>query len=282
MQAIDTRPDGTGEGIRLRVGCRFAYENAAVTPAVIQVAPRQGDACHVLRERWEITPDAPLESFTDLYGNRSHRTSLARGPVSLRFDAVVEVAALADAAGEDAPQHAIEELPPHLLHYLLPSRFCVSDELAGAAWELFGSTPPGWTRAQAICDWVHGNLVFEYGSSDALTTASQALERRRGVCRDFAHVFIAFCRAVNIPARYVFGYLPDILVEPSDAPMDFCAWAEVYLGGRWWTFDPRNNQRRVGRTLIGRGRDALDVAMLTTWGPAELREMVVWADAAEP
>ncbi len=268
--------------IRLRVGCQFSYENAAATPAVIQVAPRRGEACEVLRERWEVTPESPLDPFTDLYGNQSQRTTLCPGPIRLRYDALVDAPADRDEVGLDAPQHLIQDLPAEHLHFLLASRYCLSDELMTVAWELFGDTAPGWPRAQAISDWVHANLAFEYGSSDPLTTARHVFERRRGVCRDFAHLFITFCRATNIPARYVFGYLPDIQVEPPDEPMDFCAWAEVYLGDRWWTFDPRNNQRRVGRVVIGRGRDALDVAMLTTWGAADLREMVVWADEAVP
>ncbi len=236
----------------------------------------------MLTERWEITPEASLEPFTDLYGNQCRRATLCAGPVRLRYDALVAVPAARDDAGLDAPQHPVEELPPEQLHFLLPSRYCLSDELMSTAWELFGTTAPGWSRAQAISDWVHSNLAFEYGSSDQLTTARHAFERRRGVCRDFAHLFVAFCRAMNLPARYVFGYLPDIQVEPPDEPMDFCAWAEVYLGDRWWTFDPRNNERRVGRVVIGRGRDALDVAMVTTWGAAELRELVVWAEEAAP
>src|SRR5207302_7095478 len=143
-------------------------------------------------------------------------------------------------------------------------------------------TVPGWQRAQAISDWVHDGLQFEYGSSSSVTSAVDVYRRRRGVCRDFAHLFVAFCRAMNVPARYVFGYLPDLFVPPAADPMDFSAWAEVYLGGRWWTFDPRNNQPRVGHVVVGRGRDAVDVAMITTWGPAELRSLRVWADEAAP
>jgi transglutaminase-like putative cysteine protease len=278
MDAAGTTAPPPGEGIRLRVGCQFSYENGAPTPAVIQVAPRRDGACTVLEERWEITPEARLEPFTDLYGNQSQRTTLGEGAVSLRFDALVEVPGVADGVGEEAQPERVEELPAHVLHFLLASRYCVSDELMSTAWELFGASPPGWARAQAVCDWVHANLAFQYGSSDVLTTARQAYERRRGVCRDFAHLFIAFCRALTIPARYVFGYLPDILVDPPPEPMDFCAWTEVYLGGRWWTFDPRNNRPRVGRVVIGRGRDAVDVAMLTTWGPARFRDLVVWAE----
>jgi transglutaminase-like putative cysteine protease len=281
MGQAATQPGQQGARVRLRVGCQFSYENGAPAPAVIQVTPRPGEASEVLGERWEITPAVALEPFTDHYGNRSHRGVLCAGPVVLRYDALVEAPARPDELGVDAPQHPVQELAAEQLHYLLPSRYCLSDEMMSVAWELFGDTPPGWPRAQAISDWVHSNLAFEHGSSDQLTTARQAFERRRGVCRDFAHVFISFCRATNIPSRYVFGYLPDIQVDPPDEPMDFCAWAEVYLGDRWWTFDPRNNQRRIGRVVIGRGRDALDVAMVTSWGPADLRDLVVWADEVE-
>jgi transglutaminase-like putative cysteine protease len=147
------------------------------------------------------------------------------------------------------------------------------------AWQLFGTMEPGWARVQAICDWVHSNIRFQYGSSNSLTTAADVCAQGIGVCRDFAHLAVTFCRALHIPARYVFGYLPDIGVPPPDDPMDFCAWIEVYLAGRWWTFDPRNNEPRVGRVLIGRGRDALDVAMVTTFGSPRLAQMTVWADA---
>ncbi|HYM65773.1 MAG TPA: transglutaminase family protein, partial [Patescibacteria group bacterium] len=148
-------------------------------------------------------------------------------------------------------------------------------------WELFGGTAPGGARVQAVCDWVQGNIQFQYGTSNPLTTAMDVFQNRKGVCRDMAHLAITFCRALSIPARYVFGYLPDLYVPPDPAVMDFAAWMEVWLGDRWWTFDPRNNARRGGRVLIGRGRDALDVAMMTTFGPAEFRSMTVWADRAK-
>jgi transglutaminase-like putative cysteine protease len=172
----------------------------------------------------------------------------------------------------------VEELPDDVLHYTLPSRFCLSDMLSDTAWQLFGSIEPGWARVQAICDWVHTNIRFQYGTSNSMTTALDIYEQKVGVCRDLTHLAVTFCRALNIPTRYVFGYLPDIGVPPPDAPMDFCAWMEVYLDGRWWTFDPRNNMPRIGRVLIGRGRDALDVAMVTTYGSPRLQSMTVWAD----
>jgi len=193
---------------------------------------------------------------------------------------MIEVSGQADEVAPDAVQLPVEELPDEALLYTLPSRFCLSDTLSDMAWQLFGTIEPGWARVQAICDWVHGNIRFQYGSSNSLTTAADVCAQGVGVCRDFAHLAVTFCRALNIPARYVFGYLPDIGVPPPDAPMDFCAWMEVYLAGRWWTFDPRNNEPRIGRVLIGRGRDALDVAMVTTYGSPRLAQMTVWADAA--
>ena len=203
------------------------------------------------------------------------------GNLALRYDAICAVPDEAEPDASAAIQRPIEELPGEVLHFTLPSRYCLSDELMGKAWELFGQTPLGEARVHAICDWVHDNIKFQYGTSDPLTTAVDVLNNRIGVCRDITHLAVSFCRAMNIPARYVFGYLPDIYVPISPDPMDFAAWMEVWLDDRWWTFDPRNNERRVGRVLIGRGRDALDVAMLTTFGPAAFRKMTVWADVAE-
>ena len=272
----------SNQEVRVRVGCEFTYEVSSPSPAAIQVAPRRGEFAAVLEEHWELSPEAVLDVIPDPYGNPIRRAVLGEGMARLRYDALVEVPGEPDAVGDGAVQHPIEELDGEKLHFLLPSRYCVSDELMSTAWELFGDTEPGWPRAQAISDWVHTNLEFQYGSSNQLTTARDAFEQRRGVCRDFAHVFVSFCRAMNIPTRYVFGYLPDIGVPPQDHPMDFCAWSECFLADRWWTFDPRNNRRRVGRVVIGRGRDALDAAMMTTWGPASFRTLTVWADHLEP
>jgi transglutaminase-like putative cysteine protease len=269
--------------LRLRVGCEFEYDVGAPSPALVQVAPRPAAGCRVLEEGWEQrAATAPMESFVDLYGNTVRRIVVEKGAACLRYEAVVEVDSAADEVDPQAVQHLVEDLPPETMHFLFASRYCLSDVQMGTAWELFGFLRPGWARAQAICEWVHTNIGFEYGSSDSMTTSKDVYERRRGVCRDFAQLFIAFCRAMGLPARYVFGYLPDILVEPAPEPMDFCAWAEIYLGGRWWTFDPRNNRRRVGRVVIGRGRDAADAAMITIWGPATFRQLTVWADQVPP
>jgi transglutaminase-like putative cysteine protease len=196
----------------------------------------------------------------------------------LRYEAVVSVPDATEPADLDARELPVAELPDEALLYTLPSRYVSSDVLADEAWQLFGALPPGYRRVQAICDHVNGSLRFAYGSSTSTTTAADARAAGVGVCRDFTHLAISYCRALNIPARYVFGYLPDLDVDPLPEPMDFAAWMEVLLDGGWWTFDPRNNRRRKGRVLIGRGRDAVDVAMLTTYGGAVLRRMDVWAE----
>lgn len=277
MSAILT----AGSTINLRVGCEFTYEIPGTTPAIMQVRPRSDARHRLVREDWSTEPSVPLDEYVDMYGNLVKRLVMEPGSLRLRYDAVCEVPGEADPQDLAAPQLAIEDVPGELLHYTLPSRYCLSDKLMGTAWELFEGSPPGWGRVQAICDWVHANITFQYGASDPMTTAVDVMERRRGVCRDFAHLGVTFCRAMNIPARYVFGYLPDIDVPPAADPMDFAAWMQVWLGDRWWTFDPRNNQARVGRVLIGVGRDALDVAMMTTYGPANFRSMTVWADLEE-
>ncbi|TMF52858.1 MAG: transglutaminase family protein [Chloroflexi bacterium] len=267
--------------MNLRVGCEFRYDVSAPTVATVQVRPRSDARHQLVTETWSTQPPVPVDEYADFYGNPVKRLLMPEGPLGLRYDAVVSVPDEPDPDGKAALQLPIDDIPGELLHFTLPSRYCLSDQLMGMAWELFGQTDAGGARVQAVCDWVHDNIKFQYGTSNPLTTAVDVLEQRRGVCRDLAHLAITFCRALNIPARYVFGYLPDIYVPPDPAPMDFAAWMEVYLGDRWWTFDPRNNARRVGRVLIGRGRDALDVAMLTTFGPAAFRSMVVWADQAD-
>jgi transglutaminase-like putative cysteine protease len=262
----------------LRVGCEFKYDVSAPTVATVQVRPRSDAGHQLVTETWSTQPPVPIDEYVDIYGNTVKRLVMPEGALLLGYDATVVVPDQPDADASSAPQPPVEQVPGELLHFTLPSRYCLSDQLMGIAWELFAQSEPGGQRVQAICDWVHDNVKFQYGTSNPLTTALDVFESRTGVCRDFTHLAISFCRAMNIPARYVFGYLPDIYVEPDPAPMDFAAWMEVWLGDRWWTFDPRNNARRVGRVLIGRGRDALDVAMVTTFGSAAFRSMTVWAD----
>ncbi len=266
--------------MHIRVGCEFSYEATWPTPTVLLVQPHPVGEHTIVREEWQLTPQLAMHAYHDIYGNLCQRLLLPQGDHTLRYDAIIEVADTWDEVSPAAPQLPVEDLPDDVLLYTLPSRFCLSDVLSDTAWALFGTTEPGWARVQAICDWVHEHIRFQYGTSMSQTTAVDIYVQRVGVCRDLTHLAVTFCRALNIPTRYVFGYLPDIGVPISEAPMDFCAWMEVYLGDRWWTFDPRNNTPRVGRVLIGRGRDALDVAMVTSYGSPTLRQMIVWADEA--
>lgn len=264
--------------MRIRVGCEFRYEATWPTPTVIQVEPRPDADHRLLQEQWETTPDITSRRYSDSFGNPCRRLMMPIGEQVWQYDAIVEVSGELEPYVPDAIQLPVEQLPDETLVYTLPSRFCLSDVLSDQAWSLFGNTEPGWARVQAICDWVHTNIRFQYGTSTPTTTSADVCAQGVGVCRDFAHLAITFCRAMNIPARYAFGYLPDINVAPVDAAMDFCAWFEAYLGDRWYTFDARNNERRIGRVLIGRGRDALDVAMVTSYGSPRLQSMTVWAD----
>jgi transglutaminase-like putative cysteine protease len=267
--------------INLRVGCEFRYDVTAPTAATVQVRPRSDANHQLVSETWSTEPPVPIDEYSDFYGNPVKRLVMPAGPVKIGYDAIVAVPTEPDDDASKATQPPVDKIPGEILHFTLPSRYCLSDLLMDTAWKLFGQTEPGGPRVQAICDWVHDNIQFQYGTSNPLTTSVDVFQNRRGVCRDLTHLAITFCRAMNIPARYVFGYLPDLFVPPDPAPMDFAAWMEVWLGDRWWTCDPRNNARRAGRVLIGRGRDALDVAMMTTFGAATFRSMVVWAAEAE-
>jgi transglutaminase-like putative cysteine protease len=262
---------------RVRVGCEFVYEAAVDTPAVFQVEPLDAAPVNVERPEWSTEPAARVRRYADLYGNPCTRVVLPSGRSVLRFGASVLVPDATEDAGEDAPELPPDRLPDEVLIYTLPSRYCLPDVLGDEAWSLFGAVAAGYSRVQAVCDHVNSHLTFRYGASGPLTTAADVNASGFGVCRDFTHLAISFCRALNIPARYVFGYLPQMDVPPDPAPMDFAAWMEVWLGDRWWTFDPRNNRRRKGRILIGRGRDASDVAMVTTFGAPLLESMTVHA-----
>ena len=260
----------------VRVGCQFEYETWGRTPSLWQVRPRPDGDHRIVMESWE--PPAPTRIYLDAYGNLCDRLTLPPGRSVLRYDATVDVTSNFDDADKGATEAAIEDLPDEAFVHLLASRFCWPDMLHEPAWALFGSVEPGWPRVQAVCDWVHDRVRYAPGTSTAGTTAYDVWESRTGVCRDITQLAITLCRALNVPARYVAGYLPDIAVAPPDLPMDFCSWFEAWLEGRWWTFDPRNNEPRIGRVVIARGRDALDTAMVTTWGAAQLQAMTVWAD----
>jgi transglutaminase-like putative cysteine protease len=264
--------------VLVRIGCQFEHEALERIPSLWQVRPRPDGDYRIVSETWEHP--APSRSYLDVYGNVCDRFTLPPGRSVVRYDAIVDVPSSFDETDKGATQAAIEDLHDDAFVYLLPSRFCWPDVLHDPAWELFGSVEPGWSRVQAVCDWVHQHIRYQVGASTALTTAYDVWESRTGVCRDLTQLGITLCRALNVPARYVAGYLPDIGVTLPYPPMDFASWFEAWLDGRWWTFDPRNNEPRVGRVVIARGRDALDTAMTTTWGSAQLQMMTVWADEA--
>jgi transglutaminase-like putative cysteine protease len=263
---------------RLRVGCEFVHDAAAPTPTVAQVEPRDEAPVVISSAVWQIEPETPSRTYVDLYGNLCRRFVLPAGRSTLRYDAIATVPDATEDADESAPELPPDDLPDDVMIFTLPSRYCLPDLLGDEAWGLFADITPGYKRVQAIRDHVHEHVQFRYGSSTHTTTALDVFQSRLGVCRDFTHLAISFCRALNIPARYVFGYLPDMDVPPDPAPMDFAAWMEAWLGDRWWTFDPRNGTRRKGRVVIGRGRDASDVAMVTTFGAPKLESMVVIAE----
>jgi transglutaminase-like putative cysteine protease len=243
---------------------------------LLRVHPtRQSD---VRREQIIIEPEVPVETFTDVFGNRCDRIQAPAGKLRLWADAVIEDSGQPDAVSPNAEQWPIEKLPAETLPFLMSSRYCEVDKLSPVAWELFGQTKPGWPRVQAICDWVHQKVEFGYLHARWTKSATDVYVERDGVCRDFTHLALTLCRCMNIPARYTTGYLGDIGVPYSAAPMDFSAWFEVFLGGQWHTFDARHNARRIGRVVMAYGRDAVDVALTTSYGSAPLGKFKVWTD----
>jgi transglutaminase-like putative cysteine protease len=263
--------------MRVRVGCDVVYEAAEPAPMLFMVRPRERDGHLLLEETRDVTPEAPVRGFTDGFGNEIWRVTAPVGRFRLRYDALVDVSPLPDPVMADLPGTPVAALPDETLPSLLPSRHCQSDLLFEEAWQQFGDTPDGGARVQAICDWTHSNVIYEEGSG-ATTSALEAYRQRRGVCRDFAQIGIMLCRAMNIPARYVCGYLADIGVPPDPRPMDFHAWFEAYVGSAWRTFDARHNVPRIGRVVIARGRDAGDAAWATVFGNSRLVSLEVWAD----
>lgn len=227
-------------------------------------------------ERLEVEPWVAVSEYTDTFGNRCGRLFVPSGCVRFRNEAIVEDSGQPDPQAWNAPQYNVQDLPDDVLLFLLASRYCeVDSELNDLAGTLFNSTPPGWPRVQAICNFVHQHIRFDYMQARANRTAQESFRERTGVCRDYVHLAITLCRCMNIPARYCTGYLGDIGVPPSPYPMDFSAWFEAFLGGQWYVFDPRNNVPRRGRVLMARGRDAADAALTTTFGVNQLASFTV-------
>jgi transglutaminase-like putative cysteine protease len=224
------------------------------------------------------SPSIPITAYRDSFGNWCNRIIAPPGDLRITTDALINDSGLPDTVNPSAPQLAVERLPAETLVFLLGSRYCETDRLSETAWTLFGQTPLGWPRVKAVCDFVHNHLTFGYQHARVTKTAHEAYLERQGVCRDYTHLAIAFCRCLNIPARYCTGYLSDIGIQASPDPNDFAAWFEAYLGDRWYIFDPRNNIPRIGRVLIAQGRDAADVPISNAFGPNVLKGFKVWTD----
>lgn len=262
----------------IKVGYELAYDCPQPTPMLLTLNVHYSRAEHMVVPDHIVTrPAVPIGQYRDTFGNWCSRLVAPTGRMVISASGVVRDTGAPEPVVPDARQHTIDELPEDALVFLLSSRFCETEHLADLAWSLFGTTPLGWPRVQAVCDFVHRHIAFGYEHARPTKTAWEAYNEGRGVCRDYAHLAIAFCRCLNIPARYCTGYLGDIGVPPA-GPMDFAGWFEAYLGGRWYTFDPRNNTPRIGRVLMARGRDATDVALTTTFGPNTLASFQVWTD----
>lgn len=263
----------------IRIGYEIVFDLPVAVPMMLMLYTHPSRAGTIKKpEQFRIEPDIPVEEFIDSFGNRCGRIVAPAGQLRLWNDAIVEDSGQPDPVNWNADQLAVPDLPAETLQYLLSSRYCEVDLLSDIAWNLFGQTPPGWARVQAICDWIHANVRYGYEYARPTKTAYEVYKERAGVCRDFTHLAITFCRCLNIPARYASGYLGDIGVAPMPTPMDFHAWFEVFLDGQWYTFDARHNVPRVGRVLIARGRDAVDVALTTSFGPNKLLKFNVWTD----
>jgi transglutaminase-like putative cysteine protease len=262
---------------------RFGYELVYWTPVSTHMILMLH--CQPAPGQWLIKPDilttepaVPLRFYTDSFGNTCTRLELPGGSFRITADALLQDSGEPEAEVWSAEEHPVRELPDDVMIHLLSSRYCDTEMLMDDAWRLFGHLRPGWSRVQAICDFVNQHVGFGYQHARATRTASETFTEGRGVCRDFAHLAITLCRCLNIPARYCTVYLGDIGVPPVDAPMDFAGCMEVYLSGQWHMFDPRNNMRRIGRLMIARGRDAGDVAISTAFGQAQLQLFRVWTD----
>ncbi len=261
----------------LQAGYELTYESTQPTPMLLALSIHSSRAADlVVPDQVTVDPATPICSYYDSFGNLCSRIVVPPGVTRVASNAVVRDHGTRDEVVPAARQTDVQDLPGDTLQFLLPSRYCETDLLGTVAWQKFGGTPPGWTRVQAICDFVHDRIAFDYQQATSTRTAAQAYDERVGVCRDYTHLGIALCRAMNIPARYCTGYLSDIGTPPPWGVPDFAAWFEAYLDGRWYTFDPRNNEPRIGRVLIARGRDAADVPLSHTFGPASMIGFTVW------
>jgi transglutaminase-like putative cysteine protease len=272
-------PQPSSAPIVLRLGFDIQFEIPAPV-AIVTLLNVHPSRVADLRapDELSVEPASPTDGYIDSFGNRCMRLVAQQGPLRLSNSTLISDSGQPDPVNPNAREIPVQELPCDVLRYLYNSRYCEVDRFSMIALELFGSVPPGWSRVQAICDWIHTKITFGYQHARPTKTALDVYTERFGVCRDFQHLAVTLCRALNIPARYVTGYLGDIGVPASPSPMDFSAWFEVYLDDRWWTFDARHNQPRIGRVLMATGRDASDVAMTTSFGMANLTHFTVVTD----
>jgi transglutaminase-like putative cysteine protease len=261
----------------IRLGYEIAIDCAQPLPIISLLVIHDDRQKDIQRETKVLTsPKVKAAPYRDIFGNRGHRFLAPAGRFSIMYDAVIEDSGEPDEVNTIAVAAPVEDMPDEVMGFLLGSRYCETDHLSQLAWSKFGHIPAGWARVQAICDYVHDRISFGYGYARATRTAAQAHEEQVGVCRDFAHLAITLCRCMNIPARYVNGYLGDIGVPADPAPMDFSAWFEAWIGGKWYAFDARHNMPRIGRIPVARGRDATDVPLLHSFGPHTLATFKVW------
>ncbi|WP_455872457.1 transglutaminase-like domain-containing protein [Rhizobium yanglingense] len=262
--------------MKIRAGFTIGYECVQPTPMLLVLNVHPSRRPDLLTDQ-VLSFSQPIAAwnYTDSFGNSCTRIVAPPGLTTISTVFEIYDSGQPDAVPLDAQQHEIKDLPDDVLVFLLGSRYCDTDRLSDFAWATFSKTKPGWPRVQAIADFVHGHIEFDYLKADLLRTAHGGYCDKTGVCRDFAHLAVTLCRCLNIPARYCTGYLGDIGVPPDPAPMDFSAWFEVYLGGHWHTVDARHNVPRIGRILMGTGRDATDVAISTAFGPALLKQFDV-------
>jgi transglutaminase-like putative cysteine protease len=268
--------------MKIRVGFEMIYECPQPTPMILNLHVHHTRVSDLVgRDDLLFTPSIPTFAYRDSFGNWCTRIVAPQGSLRILADVVVNDSGVPDVIAPLAEQIAVPDLPEETLLFLLGSRYCETDRLSEIAWNLFGQGPTGWGRVQAICDFVHQHIEFGYEHARRTRTALEAYHDKTGVCRDFTHLAVAFCRCMNIPARYCTGYLGDIGMPPPYGTMDFAAWFEVFLDGRWYTFDARNNMPRIGRVLIARGRDAADVALSNTFGNNTLMSFKVWTDEVD-
>jgi transglutaminase-like putative cysteine protease len=277
-RVVQSTPDllASNEAMILCLGYDIEFEIPAPVAmvALLNVHPSRVADLRAADEL-SVSPATVVESFIDSFGNRCTRFLAQHGALRLSNSTLIYDAGIPDAVNPAAREIPPQELPRDALRYLYNSRYCEVDRFCAIASELFGSVPPGWARVQAVCDWVHAKVSFGYQYARPTKSALDVFTERFGVCRDFQHLAVTMCRALNIPARYATGYLGDIGVPPSPDPMDFSAWFEAYLEDRWWTFDARHNHPRLGRVLMATGRDASDGAITTSFGIANLRQFAV-------